>query len=76
MKFLSLFAFARMHINIDDVISLSYLCASNIDTMFIDMAENEEFLNEMRKEKFDLALHHHLDSCTLGVVNVLQVNVT
>ncbi|KAF8382175.1 hypothetical protein PRIPAC_71317 [Pristionchus pacificus] len=38
-----------------------------------NMAENEEFLNEMRKEKFDLALHHHLDSCTLGVVNVLQI---
>ncbi|GMR32299.1 hypothetical protein PMAYCL1PPCAC_02494 [Pristionchus mayeri] len=38
-----------------------------------NLAENNEFMDEMRKEKFDIALHHHLDSCTLGIVKVLKI---
>ncbi|GMT04299.1 hypothetical protein PENTCL1PPCAC_26473 [Pristionchus entomophagus] len=38
-----------------------------------NMAGDEAFMEAMRKENIDLAIHHHLDSCTLGVVRALKI---
>ncbi|GMT33122.1 hypothetical protein PFISCL1PPCAC_24419, partial [Pristionchus fissidentatus] len=38
-----------------------------------NMLNNDKLMALMKAEKFDLALHHHLDTCTLGIVHALKI---
>lgn len=38
------------------------------------MTNDDSFLDAIREEKFDFALHHHMDTCGVGIFHALGVS--
>ncbi|GMT14360.1 hypothetical protein PFISCL1PPCAC_5657, partial [Pristionchus fissidentatus] len=38
-----------------------------------DMVSNDEFMDKMREEKFDIAITHHLDACPVSIIHAARI---